>query len=214
MSTWVNAKPLHDLWASLDNLSTAGFVWNDSQASTVNGVPLRVQLFRSRNSAIEAARLLSGRIDLFQHIVTSPGLIRLSGYAGNAHWLAEIEPVSSGAVGRVSSLVISDATASGSHSPHPAPSPLSWLPAGARRLLHHVADPAGASGPNQSIYAIDMRPAALAAHIASALRKQAWLCETGCSSTEGHQRWRRHGNELFLFIQARAAGAVVYIHID
>jgi len=96
-----------DIAARLDALSIKSFQWEASHAVSINGVPVHVRQFRSSGDAIESARALAAYEMLFQHVVLVPGLIRLSGVHGDAHWLAEISsgPMA-GAWGRVSAIAL------------------------------------------------------------------------------------------------------------
>jgi|GEM_PF-5789288 len=94
----------------LDNLPVKGFQWQQRHSVNLNGIPVHVRIFRSSGDAAEAAQRLAEYNMLFQHVVAIPGLIRLSGLHGNAHWLAEISPEpTGGARGRVSAIALEPA---------------------------------------------------------------------------------------------------------
>ncbi len=207
------AAPVHARFSSpssLEGLSIKGFVWSDMQTIRANGVPLSIRLFRSPHTVTEAARLLAERNDLFQRMLVTPGLARLSGLAENTHWLAEIQSTPGGVIGRVSTMSTRDESPARTSAHGRAESLLSWLPVGARRLLHHR----DMGGPDRFIYAIAMGADALAAGLASRLTAQGWVCQQGCGSSPRRQAWQRDNTGLLLFIQAAANGSLLYLHIE
>ncbi len=160
-----------------------------------------------------AAQVLARHDTLFQRLLATPVLVRLSGLANGSHLLVEIQPHSDGqpgVSGRLSVMALPGGLRS-AHAPaivsvpaigsHPD---LSWLQAGAVPLFAHT-DTAVANRGGRYGFRVDMQADALAAGIAARLVTLGWTAQHEAPALRRVQSvWRRGPVQMLIFLWGRA----------
>ncbi|MYN11978.1 hypothetical protein GSY71_02270 [Pusillimonas sp. TS35] len=216
----VIAPAVANAFARVEALAGRAFDWQAPLSLVANGVAFHIRSFTASMGLEAAAQVLARHDTLFQRLLATPGLVRLSGLANGSHWLVEIQPHSDGqpgVSGRLSVMALPGGLRS-AHAPaivsvpaigsHPD---LSWLPAGAVPLFAHT-DTAVANRGGRYGFRVDMQADALAAGIAARLVTLGWTAQHEAPALRRVQMWRRGPVQMLIFLWGRGDGTALYVH--